>query len=501
MCAKGNSLFIPRLIFAIYFILCLKVDAQNNKIITLEDAIKIAHENALDAFSAKRQYAVGFWEYRSFKARLLPKVNLDLQPFTFNRSFVQRYDPENNIDIYRQQRNLNNYGRLSIQQNIKATGGTVFISSTFNRFINFSDDVTVKSYNTTPVSIGLTQPLMAFNELKWQNRTASLEYEKAKKEYIQQQQELNIKTTSLFFELVLAYNKVQMTRENQRNARRLYAIGKKKYPLGTIERDDLLNLELETFTSNTDLAKAEQELQEIISQLQVFLDIEDFTKFSPELPQIISSLKIDLDRAQKLARENNPELLNVDIQKINAERDLDRALKENRFDLSISAGYGLNQQAEEFANAYGNFLDQQMMSIQFNMPILDWGERKGNIQKARMNKELADIKNKQLENDLHQQLIQMVNNFNLQEDLVIVALKTRDIAKESYAITEKRFLTGKVDLLRLLTARRAWQMASEGFINSLQLYWEYYFGVQRITLYNFMNMSTLNEDFESLLKS
>ena len=274
----------------------------------------------------------------------------------------------------------------------------------------------------------------------------------------------------------------------------------RRYPLGSIERDDLLNLELETFTAGTGLAKVEQELRAVVNELQLFLGREDLSGVVPELPEVISNLKIDLEVARTLAWSNNPELLDIEIRKIQAERDLDRAIKENRFDLSISASYGLNQQAEDFAKAYSDFLDQQMVAIEFSIPLLDWGERKGNIQTARMDKEVADIQIALDRNDIEQQLLQEVDNFNLQEELVLVALKTRDIARESYEITERRFLSGKVDLLRLLTARKAWQTASESYVQSIQGYWEYYYGVQQLTLYNFIEGTTLEEDFDKLLE-
>ena len=492
------SLRLPVIVLS-YVAFTLLAYGQEKKPLTLSETLKLANKNSLDAFKAKRQYGVGFWEYRSFKARLLPKVALDLQPFTYNRSFIKRYDPENNVDVYRQQQNLDTYSQLSLSQNIMATGATVYVNSSFNRLVNYGDD-TIENYNTTPIRIGLIQPLMAFNELKWDNKTADLKYEKAKRDYIYQEQNVNLKAISLFFQWALASNKVTIAVENKKNAIRLYVIGKKRYPLGSIERDDLLNLELETFTADTGLAEAEQQLQEVVSDLKLFLDVENLSGFVPELPEVISHLKIKLEKAKELARQNNPELLDIDIKKINAERDLDRAVRENRFDLSINASYGLNQQANNFAAAYSNFLDQQMVAIQFSMPLLDWGERKGNIKTARMNKEVTDIEIKQAENDIDRQILQKVNNFNLQEELVMVALKTRDISRESYDITEKRFLSGKVDLLRLLSARKAWQTASEGYIQSLQSYWEFYYGVQRLTLYNFMDGASLNHDFEKLLE-
>ena len=174
---------------------------------TLNEALETATEESLDAFKAKRKYGAGYWTYRSFRAKLLPKVDLQLQPFTFNRSFIKRYDPLNNIDVYREQQNLNTFAQISINQNIRATGATVYMNSTFNRLENFGDP-SIQNYSTTPIRIGLLQPLMAFNELKWEDRTADLEYKKAKKEYLAQQQEIHLKTVSLFFRWALASTKV-----------------------------------------------------------------------------------------------------------------------------------------------------------------------------------------------------------------------------------------------------------------------------------------------------
>lgn len=478
----------------------IKGNAQEKRPISMSEVMEMAYLNALDAFKSKRQYVSSYWEYRSFQAQLLPKIDLSLQPFTFNRSFIQRYDPINNIDVFRQQRNLNTFGQVSLSQNVMITGATIFINSSFNRFVNFSDNDILQSYNTTPIRIGINQPIMAFNELKWQNQTAELEYKRARKEYLLRREELNIKTIELFFNWALAKNGLQIAEENKKTNSRLYEIGKKKYPLGTIQKDDLLTLELETFTANTDLVKAKQEFQEVISELQIFLEIEDVELFFPELPEVISGIKIDIAEAYELARKNNPELINLDILDINAARDLDRVLKENRFSLSVNASYGLNQQSEEFSNAYSNFLDQQMVSIQFRMPLLDWGEGKGNIQKAKMDKELADIQNEQTKNEIQQLLKQNVNSFNLQKDLVAVALRAREIAQESYKITEKRFLTGKVDLLRLLSARRLWHKSSQDYIQSLWNYWKFYYSVRKMTLYDFIDRTTLEESFEQLLK-
>ena len=387
------------------YLLCVNTtQSQQLKKISLKETLQLATKNSLDAFKAKRQYAIDYWKYKSFNAKLLPRVDLNLQPFTYNRSLVKRYDPTNNIDVYKQQQSLNMFSELSVSQNIMATGTKVFVNSNFNRLTNYGD-ATIKNYSTTPIRIGIIQPIMAFNELKWMNKTALLAFEKAKKDFVFNEQKINIEAASLFFKWALNSAKVTIAKETKINAEKLYKIAVKRYRIGAIEKDDLLNLELEGFTSKTNLSKATQELETVVSDLKLFLNKEDIELYEPELPILISNLKINLVDAENYMNLNNPDLLNTSIRKINAERDLDKVTKDNRFKLSINASYGLNQQSNNFSEAYRNFLDQQIVAVRFSMPILDWGERKGIIKTAKMTKELADIEIQQTINDVKRQLV------------------------------------------------------------------------------------------------
>ena len=466
--------------------------------LTLEDVLSLANKNSLDAFKAKREYSVGYWEYRAFKSSLLPQVDLNLQPLTYNRSVIQRYDSEQNIDVYRSQQNLNSYANISATQNIRGTGTSLYINSTFNRLENYNP-TPYQDYYVSPFSIGLSQPIMAFNPFKWQHKTAPLEYKKAEQDFIYDLQTINIKAVGLFFNWALANKKLEISEENRASAEKLYKIGKKRYEIGTIERDDLLNLELDVFNAKTNLTQNEQTLNEAESELKLFLRDEFPSNADPELPELISNLQIDVNEAIKLANINNPDVLNLKLRKIEALRDLDEAIKDNRFDLSLTASYGINQQADTFNAAYGNFIDQQMIAIEFSIPILDWGERKGNIKTAKMNKELVDIELQQDEDTFKQNLTLKVNDFNLQKELVLGALRTSEISRESYLITEKRFLSGQIDLLNLSSSRNAWQLATESYIQSLQNYWSLYYEVQQLTLYNFMNDNTIKQDFDTIL--
>ncbi|MCG8475786.1 MAG: TolC family protein [Cytophagales bacterium] len=467
--------------------------------VNMEEVLRMARVNSLESFRAKRKYGASFWNYQSHKARLRPKLELETNPFSYRRSLTKRYNSEKNVDEYRSEESLNSYVGLRLRQNILPTGGSVSLQSNFNRLESFGENEN-KSFNSVPVRIGLNQPIMAFNALKWEHKIMPLDYERSKKSLIDDMQRINVQAIDYFFSWALAERRVQVAEEKVRSTAKHFEIGKKRYKLGTIERDDILNLELQLYEAKNRLLQRQKEKEQAVSRIGIYLRKENWEMKAPELPEQLPELIVDEDAAMLLVRDNNPEFLNFKIRRLEAEKSLDRAIKNNRFDLSLKASYGLNKQADNFGNVYSDFLDQELVSVNFSIPILDWGERKGNIKMARMNKEVADIDIEQQENQLHQDVRLKVSEFNMQAQLVQSARKSHEIAQASFEVTEKRFLSGNIDLLRLTSARQKQESSMEAYIQSLNRYWKLYYEVQQITLFDYARQESLSEDFDRLVR-
>lgn len=472
-----------------------------SKKISLVEVLDLARYNSLDALKAKQQYGANYWKYKSFKSSLLPKMDFRTEPFSFNRLLVKRYNSVTNEDVFREQQSLSSYFDVTVTQNIGVTGTRLFVKSSFERLMNTGGGTNTINYNVMPIRIGLQQPLMAFNKFKWEKKIAPLEFQKAQKSFIYDLQNINPKTVNLFFNWALANKQLSIAEENKKSAEKLFKIGEKRYDLGSIERNDLLNLELDVYNAKTKLIQAQQLVNERFTALNLFLRGNLSNTITPQLPELIPHLQIDVNTTLRLASQNNPEMLDNKLRKQQSLRDLDEIIKENRFDLSITASYGLNQQADNIRNAYNNLLDQQIVGISFTIPLLDWGERKGKIHMAKMNNEVIHTEIEKKENTLKQQIVLNVNKFNLQEKLVKGALKTSQIARESYEITQKRFLLGNLDYLQLNASRKSWQSAEEQYIQSLLNYWQLYYEVQKSSLFDFFNNKPLQEDFEKLMNN
>lgn len=100
--------------------------AQKIKLrITLEEAIVIAKDQSPSALVAKHNFLSSYWQFRSFRAQLLPSLNLSATLGNYNRSLVPLQNSETGEINYVANNNMKNSLSLSIDQNIALTGGRV----------------------------------------------------------------------------------------------------------------------------------------------------------------------------------------------------------------------------------------------------------------------------------------------------------------------------------------------------------------------------------------
>ena len=98
--------------------------------------------------------------------------------------------------------NNNSSLNLSFSQSIAATGGTIFGTTQLQRFDDFDRKNTL--YNGVPYGIGYSQPIFQFNQLKWDKKIEPLKYNESKQAYIESMEQIAIKASGYFFDLLLA---------------------------------------------------------------------------------------------------------------------------------------------------------------------------------------------------------------------------------------------------------------------------------------------------------
>lgn len=474
--------------------------SQNNQLLTLENVIDIASKQSLDAFINQNMYLSSYWEYRYFKADRLPSLSIEATPFDYNRSMQKVYNYDENRDEYKSREDLSSEIGLLLNQNVGLTGGRIFARSELNLTQKLGLDK-ISSFNSTPFSVGYAQTVNGYNRLKWTAKIEPLKFERAKKDFIQSREELAIKATRRFFGLVDAQIEVNIAETNMANADTLYTIGKGRFQVGTVTQDELLNLELGYMNAKLALTRANLGLERSRAELNSFLSFDKETKIECIVPVNLPDLQIGADKAIQAALENNPEILQQQQRLIEEDRKVKQAKSESGISGDVYALYGLNQNAESLNMVYQDPLDRQRIRLGVNIPVLDWGRRKGRLAMANSSREVVRISVNQEKIDFEQNIIMNVMEFNLQADQVLSTAKADTIAQLGYDVTQQRFLIGKVDVTKLNLARNDQERARRAYISALREYWNYYYTIRQLTLFDFENTITLSEDFERIVSN
>lgn len=472
--------------------------SQELKRLTLDEVIKLADEQSPNALMAKHRFRASYWEYRTFVAEYRPSLTLTGNLPDYSTAYSRVWNSELGRWDYVSTNILQTTGSMSLSQNIGFSGGSISLYSD----LTYENNLENKSqrYITSPLNVRLTQPLFRYNELRWQKKIEPLKYEEARKRYLNDVENVNMMAVQYFFSLALAQINREIAETNMQNADTLYQIAKGRYNLGTIAEDELLQMELSYLNAGTAINESEINLRDREIRLRSFLGFNQNVRLELIVPNEIPTLQIEVSEVLRLAEENNPDLIALDRQLVEAQSSVAQAKAEKGLNANLTASYGLRDQDPEFNLAYDKPNKQQSIRVGFTLPILDWGLGRGRYKMAKSSQELTQVQVEQSRIDFEQNLLLDVQQFNLQDDQVKIAAKSDTVAAKMFEVTKQRFLIGKIDVLELNNADTKKDQNKRNYIQALNNYWNYFFNIRALTLYDFINRKPLETDYEKLVE-
>ncbi len=467
------------------------------KVLTLPEVIQLAREQSLLALMSRHQFRSSYWEFRTHLARFRPGLTLEGTIPSLNNTMESVTQPDGS-EKFVTRSNMQTSLDLQLSQNIGLTGGRVFVSSQLQRNDNFGEEPPT-TYLAYPVNIGFFQPINGYNSLKWDRKIEPLKYETAKLRYINAMERVNRQAVRYFFDLALAQINLEIAEKNMANTDTLFQIAKGRYQLGTIAENELLQMELSYLNAGTAMNKATIDLELRKSRLRVFLGFNERVSLELVLPREIPDLTMDYTRTLAEARASNPEILDLERQLLEAERQVAQARSQKGIRADLFAQLGLSQVADDLPNAYQNPLNQQRVEVGVQVPILDWGLGRGQYRMAQSAEEVVKTDVRQSMIDFDENIFLQVMQFNLQDDQVGIASKADTIADLRYEVAKQRFLIGKIDVLDMNVALEEKDVARRGYVEALRNYWDYFYDLRGLTLYDWQKDIKLTEDFDDLL--
>jgi outer membrane protein TolC len=440
--------------------------AQEVETFSLSDVILLARGQSPSSKQAETRLENRYWQYRLYKSNYNPQLALRGNIPGYNRDFLSNRLDDGTI-VFQDREQLNSSLNLGLNQPIALTGGNVSVNSSMNYFNDLNQDLT--RFNTTMVNVRLDQPIFGFNDLKWDKRTEPLRYEESQRSYVEEMEFISREASGRFFDYLSAQINYEIAQFNLLNNDTIYKIEQGRYNIGTTSKDKLLQVELQLLRSQQDVSQAQLDLETSSQRLRAYLGLNNTDTLFLNIPDGIPEFEISIQDALVYAKMNRSDYIAFERQRIEAEREVAEA-RSQRFQVELSASYGLNSASGEFDNAYQDPNDQQRLDVGLVIPILDWGRNKARMQ---------DLQN------FEQEIMTLVRRFDVLRKQLEISKKSDEVAAERYNVAQNRYLTGKVDITNLNIALSEKDTAKRSYVTALRDFWIAYFDLRRLTLYDF----------------
>lgn len=230
--------------------------AQSNpKALLLSDAIKLAQEQNSQVTIAKTAEKISLSQFKQTEAIWLPQVNLSYTGFTTNQP-------------------LNAFGFKLQQAQVQA--------SDFNPAVLNNPGATSNVMTQLSVQQPLFNPDMTFL------RKAALKESEVYAFKTQRTREaITMQVTNTYLQLEFAYEAVKVLQDALATVKEIYRFTNDRYQQGLLQRSDLLQVEVQVKTVETQLAEARSQISNISDQLSQLMNTEAGQVYSTE-PVVLS---------------------------------------------------------------------------------------------------------------------------------------------------------------------------------------------------------------------
>ncbi len=465
---------------------------------TLSDAIGVARSSSVQALQARAAFVSDYWAWRSYLASRLPAVYLYGTAGSFDRSLRLLQNYETGEMVYTSNYNMENSIGIRARQNITFTGGTLTVSNDLTRIDQFG--VGGRTWYAQPITLSYAQPIFSFNRFKWDKRISPKEYEKARRNYLESLEDITLAAVTDYFEVMAAQKVLETSVTNYENTSRMLGIARERLGLGSVTRDEFLQLELRMLNDSIAIDENRVALQKARMQLNSLLGFSETQEVLTVLEEVLPAVEMDYNLVLQKSAENSSFNLDNEISVLNAESAIAQARANRGITMQLNARFGLSNSARDIRETYRNLLDQQVVGLSFAIPIFDWGEGKGRVKKAEAAADVVRAQVEQAENDKRIALFTAVGQFNNQRRLCDVSRRASAIARERYELVMDRFSAGTASVTDLNTARSESDDAVRKYIQDVSRFWNYYYTLRKLTLYDFLSGDDITVDYNEMVQ-
>ena len=457
--------------------------------LTLQDAIAMAQRRGPAAQAARSQRDAARYRNNAFNARLLPQLVLSGNAADLNHGINPITLPDGSTQFIGQSQNQSSL-ELGFNQRIPLTGGVISVGSAVSRIDQFGNQNT-KYWQTSPVVLTLQQDLLKPRDVVWDERVQSLSASVAERGYLEAREDVAQNTADAFFNLYAQQIALANATANVAVNDTLYNLNKGRFEVGKIGENDLLKSELALVRARAAVEDAKLARDRAEAALRRILDYPDGQPLDIAAPDSIPTIDVDPDLAVREALKNSSTMEQSTLDQVQVKREINAAKLNSGFNASIRATLGFNQTASAFGAAYQSPMGRQSLTVGLNMPMIQWGAGRADVQAARADDQrvAANIKSRReaLTEDARFSALQLQQA----QRNVVLAAKADTVSAKQFEVARNRYTVGKVSNTDLYNAQNDKDASVLAHVQALRNYWTAYYHLRRVTLYDFATKQEL----------
>ena len=450
--------------------------------LTLQNIVDLSINQSSSVKYAQNRYENNFWRWKNFQAQFRPQLllNGDLPNYSQRTRAVTQ--PDGSVE-FRHVSSLQGNANLSLNQSIPQSGTRIYASSSLYRVQDLiKDDV---NFSGDPFVIGFTQPIFAYNWMKWSRKTEPLVYDEAQKDFVESIEEISRNATSRFFRYLRVQTNFKLAENNLSNSEDNLRIAETKRKLGTISENDYSRIRLSVLTAQKSLTQARMDLKNADFELKSYVGLDQMVSIELDMPLNMFLFEVDAQKALDEALSNRKETTQYERRLIEADRDLTKAKRNNGLAATLRGSYGLSNSAPDIPGVYEDPEKQQQVRLSLSIPILDWGKSTSNVKLAESKRDLVVFDVERDRENFERTVVVQVEQFGLLKAQLEIAKEADNVAGNGYLIALKKFQNGEISITDLNISLSEREKAKRDYIKSLETYWVAFYRLRELTLYDF----------------
>jgi len=450
---------------------------------SLRQAIALAQHQGSQASVAASTIESARARNHAFTANFLPSLSLSGNTPNYTRQITPVIQPDGTT-LYLPLQETDAGLSATVLQRVPWTNTTLSFTSGLSQ-VKVNGPQGFQTWSSTPISIGISQPIFRSNSQRWDIREQDLRIESSERHFVEAREDVAIGTTNAFFDLYSAGATLKNAQANVAVNDTLYTLNKGRLAIGKIGENDLLQSELALLRARQAAEDAKLNYQRNLAQFRLSINVPPGSPIDIVVAADIPDFEPDTTEAVRYARANSSMIEDAVASEVHADRAVSEARWNGGAGGTLNANYGYNATGSSASEAYKSLLNAQRLSLSVQFPLWQWGAHSANVDAARADRDAARTNAELTRAQLDQTAQFAALAVTQARRSLVIAAKADTVATKRFDVAYNRYVIGRIPIDNLYIAQSEKDQALQGFVQALRAYWIAYYQLRKLTLYDF----------------